>query len=87
MDDIDSYELPNTLLMVKDNIDLHEPSTSSFYLNPRLDADLDINDTENEAELEDFEEPPYISGKNQQYQQFKEYIDFSTAKTDLKVLS
>jgi hypothetical protein len=36
--------------MVKDNSDLHEPST--FYLNLR--PDLDINDTVNEAELEDF---------------------------------
>ena len=62
MDDIDSYE-PNTFLIVKDNSYLHEPSTSSFYLNPRLGADLGINNTDNEPELECFEEPPRIMGK------------------------
>ena len=36
--------------MVKDNSDLHEPSESFSYLNPRLGADLDINDTHNKLQ-------------------------------------
>ena len=33
MDDIDTLK-PNTSSIFKDNCDLHEPSTSSSYLNP-----------------------------------------------------
>ena len=63
MNDIDSYE-PNTFLMVKDNRDLIEPSTSSSYLNQRLGADMEINGIDNQPELEEFEEPPRKRGKN-----------------------
>ena len=63
MDDIKTYE-PNTFLMVKDNRDLLEPSTSSYDLNQRLGAYLEINEIDNEPELEEFEEPPRKRGKN-----------------------
>ena len=76
---------PSTFLIVIDNSDLHDRSTSFSYLNPRLGADLDINNTENEPELEDLEVQPRLRGKNLEYIQFKEYTD-STSNTYLKSL-
>ena len=76
----------STFLIVRDNSDLHDPSTSFSYLNPRLGAYLDINDTEYEPELEQLEVQPRSRAKNPEYSQFKEYTDFSTAHTDLKSL-
>ena len=53
IDDNDFYE-PKTFLKVKYNNDLLKTCTLSFYLNRRLDADLDIYDTSNKPKLEDF---------------------------------